>query len=32
MTGRPSDQEAIEAKIDRVRSLGLDELRALWRA
>jgi Protein of unknown function (DUF2924) len=29
---RPSfDREAIEAEIDRVRSLGLDELRTLWR-
>lgn len=26
-----SDHEAIEAEIDRVRSLGLDELRTLWR-
>ena len=26
------DREAIEAEIDRVRSLGLDELRTLWRA
>src|SRR5262245_54161937 len=25
------DREAIEAEIDRVRSLGLDGLRALWR-
>jgi hypothetical protein len=25
------DREAIEAEIDRVRSLGLDELRILWR-
>ena len=25
------DREAIEAEIDRVRSLGLDELRMLWR-
>jgi hypothetical protein len=25
------DREAIEAEIDRVRSLGLDELRTLWR-
>jgi Protein of unknown function (DUF2924) len=29
---RSSDRAAIEAEIDRVRSLGLDELRALWRA
>jgi hypothetical protein len=29
---RPSfDCKAIEAEIDRVRSLGLDELRTLWR-
>ena len=29
---RPSfDREAIEAEIVRVRSLGLDELRILWR-
>ena len=29
---RPSfDREAIEAEIDRVRSLGLDALRTLWR-
>lgn len=26
------NREAIEAEIDRVRSLGLDELRTLWRA
>jgi Protein of unknown function (DUF2924) len=26
------DGEAIEAEIDRIRSLGLDELRSLWRA
>jgi Protein of unknown function (DUF2924) len=25
------DREAIEAEIDRIRSLGLDELRTLWR-
>src|SRR6266446_8650645 len=31
MVRRSSDREAIEAEIDRVRSLGLDELRALWR-
>jgi Protein of unknown function (DUF2924) len=31
MTRRSADREAIEAEIDRVRSLGLDELRALWR-
>ena len=31
MVRRPSDREAIEAEIDRVRSLGLDELRTLWR-
>ena len=30
---RPSfDREAIEAEIDRIRSLGVDELRSLWRA
>ena len=29
---RPSfDREAIETEIDRVRSLGLDELRTMWR-
>jgi hypothetical protein len=29
---RPSfDREAIEAEISRVRSLGLDALRTLWR-
>jgi len=26
-----SDRETLEAEIDRVRSLGLDELRSLWR-
>ena len=31
MTRRSTDYEAIEAEIDRIRSLGLDELRALWR-
>ena len=31
MTRRSSDREAIEAESDRLRSLGLDELRALWR-
>ena len=31
MTRRSSDREAIEAEIDRIRSLGLDELRTLWR-
>jgi len=31
MTGRSSDREAIEAEIDRIRSLGLDDLRPLWR-
>src|SRR2546421_5872879 len=31
MLGRSCDREAIEAEIDRVRSLGLDELRTLWR-
>jgi hypothetical protein len=27
-----SDREAVEAEIDRIRSLGLDELRSLWHA
>jgi hypothetical protein len=31
MALRSSDRDAIEAEIDRVRSLGLDELRNLWR-
>lgn len=31
MARRSSDREAIAAEIDRVRSLGLDELRSLWR-
>ena len=31
MTHRSSDREALEAEIDRVRSLGLDQLRTLWR-
>lgn len=31
MLARSSDREAIEAEIERVRSLGLDELRTLWR-
>lgn len=31
MVRRSSDREAIEAEIDRVRSLGLDALRTLWR-
>lgn len=31
MTRRSSDREAIEAEINRVRSLGLDALRTLWR-
>jgi hypothetical protein len=31
MPHRSSDREAIEAEIDRIRSLGLDELRTLWR-
>jgi hypothetical protein len=26
------DREAVEAEIDRIRSLGVDELRSLWRA
>jgi hypothetical protein len=32
MVRRSSDREAIDAEIDRVRSLGLDKLRTLWRA
>ena len=32
MTRRLSDHKAIEAETDRIRSLGLDELRTLWRA
>jgi hypothetical protein len=31
MARRSSDGEAIEAEIERVRSLGLDALRSLWR-
>jgi hypothetical protein len=31
MLARSSNREAIAAEIDRVRSLGLDELRTLWR-
>ena len=31
MTQRSSDREAIEAEIDRIRSLGLEDLRTLWR-
>jgi len=31
VTLRSSDREAIEAEIERIRSLGLDELRTLWR-
>jgi hypothetical protein len=31
MPRQTSDREAIEAEIDRVRSLGLDELHTLWR-
>ena len=31
MSRRSSDREAIEVEIDRIRSLGLDELRTLWR-
>ena len=31
MARRSADDEAIEAEIDRVRSLGLDQLRTLWR-
>jgi hypothetical protein len=32
MPRRLFDREAIEAEIDRVRSLDLDEFRILWRA
>jgi len=32
MTPRSSDRDQIEAEIERIRSLGLDELRARWRA
>jgi Protein of unknown function (DUF2924) len=31
MPQRSSDREAIGAEIDRIRSLGLDDLRTLWR-
>jgi hypothetical protein len=31
MRGSSLDREAVEAEIDRVRSLGFDQLRALWR-
>jgi len=31
MAQRSSDREAIEAEVDRIRSLGLDDLRTLWR-
>jgi hypothetical protein len=31
MSRGSSDKEAIEAEIDRIRSLGFDELRTLWR-
>jgi Protein of unknown function (DUF2924) len=31
MARQPVDLEALEAEIDRVRSLGLDRLRTLWR-
>ena len=31
MARQSSDRGAIEAEIDRVRSLGIDELRSLWR-
>jgi hypothetical protein len=31
MSRQSPDREAIEAEIDRIRSLGLDELRAPWR-
>src|SRR3974377_258663 len=32
MTLRSSDRDEVEAGIERIRSLGLDELRARWRA
>jgi hypothetical protein len=32
MTLRSSDRDQIEAEIEPIRSLGLDELRARWRA
>src|SRR6516162_6496695 len=32
MTLRSSDRDEVEAEIERIRSLGLDELRARWRA
>ena len=32
MTLRASDRDEVEAEIERIRSLGLDELRARWRA
>ena len=31
MRSRSFDREAIEAEIDRIRALGIDELRSLWR-
>jgi hypothetical protein len=31
MDQRSSDREAVEAEIERIRSLGLDALRSLWR-
>jgi hypothetical protein len=31
MNARSSDREAIEAEVDRIGSLGLDDLRMLWR-
>jgi len=31
MTRRSTDHETIEAEIDRIQSLGLDDLRMLWR-
>jgi hypothetical protein len=31
MSERSPDHEAVEAEIDRIRSLGLDDLRTLWR-
>jgi hypothetical protein len=31
MAQRSTDRDAVEAEIDRIRSLGLDDLRTLWR-
>src|SRR5206468_9924802 len=31
LRSRSFDREAIEAEIDRIRALGIDELRSLWR-